>query len=160
MSLIEKLKLLFKIRKPAGELLDQVKEVKRGWKTLSFWVTLLGSLASTASALSGIIPPQAQLIATTVLSAFYNMLRGLQKAEESTVRGVARSTEVWMGIFAEVQKGIVALNTGGINPEWMTTMSTINMMAMAAGQQLASLQPKPVTPVENTPTPPPTTDAQ
>lgn len=141
MGVIEKLKLLFKVRKPVGAIIDQVKEAKSpltGWKTVAFWVTLLGSLASTAAALTGVVPAPVQLVATTVLSAFYNILRGLQKAESPEIKGTLRTTEFWLSALGEVQKGFVAVHAGGINPEWMSTATMIVGMALAAGQNLAA----------------------
>jgi len=144
MQLLEKLKLLFKIRRPVGELFDQIKDIKRGYKTIAFWVTLIGSILSTAAALTGVIPAPVQLVVTTVLTAFYNILRGAQKMEETAVRGTFRSTEVWLTALGEIQKGIVATQAGGINPEWLATASTIVGMSLAAGQNLAAQDVKDV----------------
>jgi len=141
MGFIAKLKLLFKIQKPLGELAKSAKDVKSGWKTLKFWVTFLGTLASTAAALTGIIPPQAQLIATTILQALYNIVRGAEKMDSPDTKGLVTTTEFWLTTLGEVQKGIVAAQTGGINPEWFATASTIVGMALAAGQNLASHEP-------------------
>lgn len=146
MGFLAKLKLLFKIRKPASDLVDNLKDAKAGWKTIHFWVTLLGTLASTAAALTGIIPPQAQLIATTILQALYNIFRGADKADVNEVKGTFRTTEFWLSALTEVQKGLVAVETGGIHPEWMATLSTVVGMSLAAGQNLAARQPSSETP--------------
>ena len=147
MKFLEKIKLLFKIRKPAGEIVKQLKGVKRGWKTLAFWITLLGSGLSTVGALTGIIPPIAQLAATTALTVVYNILRGAKKQEEAGVRGPFRTTELLVTSLNEIQKGIVAAQAGGINPEWFTMAHAISSMiaaaAAAAGQSMAAQQPKP-----------------
>lgn len=141
MGLIAKLKLLFKIQKPLGELAKLAPGVKTGWKTLGFWVTFLGTLASTAAALTGIIPAQAQLIATTVLQALYNILRGAQKMDSSDTKGLLTTTEFWLSTLTEIQKGLVAAETGGISPEWMASATMIVGAALAAGQNLASRTP-------------------
>jgi hypothetical protein len=141
MKLLEKIKLLFKVKEPAGELIDTLKTAKTGWKTWGFWATLAGTLASTAAALSGVIPAQAQLVLTTGLQAIYNILRGASKADDPAVKGIFRTTEFWLSTLTEVQKGLVAVETGGINPEWMATATAIVGMALAAGQNLAARTP-------------------
>ncbi len=141
MGLIDKIKLLFKIQKPLGELAKLAPGVKTGWKTIGFWVTAIGTLLSTAAALAGIIPAPAQLIITTILTALYNILRGAEKMDSSDTKGIFTTTEFALTTLGEIQKGIVAAQTGGINPEWMATATTIVGMALAAGQNLASRTP-------------------
>lgn len=146
MKFLEKLKLLFKIRKPAGELLDSIKDAKRGWKTLPFWINIIGSALATAGALSGVISPIAQLVIVTALQSIYNILRGAQNMDSSTEKGTFRTTEFLTTGLTEIQKGIVTVQAGGINPEWLMMSSTIIGAALAAGQNLASRQPVPPPP--------------
>lgn len=139
----KKLKLLFKIRKPASQVVSTVAEAgnkDRGWKTLSFWVTLLGSLAATGTALTGVIPPPAQLVAVTVLTAFYNILRGLQKADSPEIKGTLRTTEFWLSALGEGQKALVAFQMGGIHPNWMASATATVGALLAAGQNLSARQ--------------------
>lgn len=138
LGFIDKIKLLFKMQKPLGELAKAGQDVKTGWKTLSFWVTFLGTLGSTAAALTGLIPAPAQLVITTVLQAAYNILRGAQKMESPTVKGFFTTTESWLSALAEIQKGLVAVEAGGIHPEWIGVATTIVGMSLAAGQNLAA----------------------
>jgi hypothetical protein len=45
--------------KAGGELIKEVataKDETRGWRTIGFWITLIGTLSSTALALTGVIP--------------------------------------------------------------------------------------------------------
>lgn len=141
MGFLEKLKLLFKVQKPVGEISKAVKEVRKSKKWLHFTVTILGSLATTAGALSGIIPPVAQLIAVTVLQGAYNILRGADKADDNEVKGVLRTTEFWTTGLAELQKMIVVMQAGGVNPEWFAASSATIGALLAAGQNLASRKP-------------------
>lgn len=141
MSLFEKIALLFKANKPATQLVSQLKEAKAGYKTVSFWVTLLGTLLALIAAIKAVIPATTALVAITVITALYNVLRGLDKAGTDTNRGTFRSTEFWLAILGEASKAIVALQTGGVNPAWMASLSTIVAAAMAAAQNL-SAQPK------------------
>lgn len=138
MGIVEKLKLLLKIKKPVSDVVDAVKEVKQTKKWVHFSVTLLGSLIATAGALTGVIPPQAQLIAVTVLQVIYNIVRGADKAEVPEIKGTLRTTEFWLTGLGELQKGFVAFQTGGWYPEWMASAATITGMALAAGQNLAA----------------------
>lgn len=142
MGFIEKIKWLFTIQKPAGQVIDAVKEAKQTKKWFHFTVTLIGTLGSTAAALTGVIPAPVQLVATTVLQALYNIIRGADKADNAEIKGTLRTTEFWLTALTEIQKGIVATQMGGINPEWLATSSTVVGMALAAGQNLAARKPE------------------
>lgn len=146
MGLFEKLKLLLKVKKPAGEIVDAVAEAKKTKKWVHFTVTLLGTLLTTAGSLTGIIPPVYQVVAVTVLQALYNIIRGADKADNQAVVGTLRTTEFWLTALTEVQKGIVTTQMGGVNPDWLATSSTIIGMALAAGQNLAARAPHPQIP--------------
>jgi hypothetical protein len=144
LGFLAKLKLLFKIQKPAGELIKtvgQAKDETRGWRTIGFWITLVGTLSSTALALTGVIPAPAQLVATTILQAAYNILRGAQSANSSTAKGTFRTTEFWLSTLTEIQKGLVAVESGGIRPEWISSATAIVGASLAAGQNLAMRRP-------------------
>jgi len=138
MGFLEKFKLLFKVQKPIGEIAKAVSDVKKTKKWLQFSVTVLGSLAATAGALTGVISPVAQLVAVTVLQAAYNILRGADKAEDSDVKGTLRTTEFWTTGLAEIQKGLVAVQTGGVNAEWLASATLIVGYALSFGQNLSS----------------------
>lgn len=154
MGLIAKLKLLLKIQKPAGQIIGQMKELndgKRGWKTLGFWVTLVGTLSSTTLALTGIIPAPVQLIVTTALQAIYNIMRGAQGADSLLIKGTLTTTEFGLSVLTEIQKGLVAVEAGGIRPEWMTAATGIVGASLAFGQNLACRAPakeEPLTPAD------------
>lgn len=141
MGIVTKLKWLFKVQKPAGQVMDAVKEAKKTKRWFHFAVTLIGTLASTAGALTGVIPAPAQLIATTVLQALYNIVRGADKADNAEIKGTLRTTEFWLTALTEAQKAVVAVQTGGLNPEWLATSSMVVGMALAAGQNLAARSP-------------------
>lgn len=138
MGLIEKLKLLVKVRKPVGDVIEAAQTAKKTKKWFSFAITLIGTIGTTAGALAGVIPPQAQLIVTSVFQAIYNVLRGLEKAEGPEIKGTLRTTEFWMSGLTEAQKMFVALNTGGIDPVWMPTMTALVGAALSFGQNLAA----------------------
>jgi len=146
MGLLEKIKLLFKARKPATDIINEVGQIKSGWKTIPFWVTLLGTLISLVAALEGFIPASTALIATTALTAIYNILRGATKTDITGTKPVVQSTEFWLGVLGQLSNAAVTLKTGGIAPHWLVTAETFISAAMAAGQNLAGQQPS--TPLE------------
>jgi len=141
MGLIDKIKLLIKVQKPMGEIVNEIKGIKAGYKTLSFWVALLGSIMAAVAAFQGLIPSVVALITTTALTTIYNILRGLQNANMNGVEPVLKSTRFWVGVIGQLTNSLVALQTGGINPEWFATASTILAAAMAAAQSLGANQP-------------------
>src|SRR5947207_321065 len=138
MGLIEKLKLLIKIKKPLGDAVSAVEEAKKTKKWFHFAVTLVGILGSTAAALTGVIPPQAALIATTILQTIYNVIRRADTADSTEIKGTFRTTEFYMTALTELQKGIVAAQTGGINAEWFSVSSAIIGLGLSLGQNLSS----------------------
>lgn len=143
MTILSKIKLLFKIQKPANEIIDAVKQVKKTKKWVHFAVTILGTLLSTAAALGGAIPVTAQLVIVTVLQALYNIMRGLDKADDAEVRGTLVTTEFWMTGLSEIQKALLAAHDGGISAPWMTSLSSIVAATLAFGQNLAARKPTP-----------------
>ena len=56
MGLIEKLKLLFLANKPATDIVSELKGAQAFWKTIPFWVTLIGPFVFLVAALKGVVP--------------------------------------------------------------------------------------------------------
>ncbi len=143
MGFIEKLKLLFKVQKPINDTIVAVKEAKKTKKWIHFAVTMFAIVSSTVGALTGVIPPQVQLIIATVAQALYNIVRGADKADDNEVKGTLTSTEFWTTAATEIQKGIVAVQVGGVNPEWLAASSTAIGFLLSFGQNLAARAPDP-----------------
>ena len=141
MSIFEKLKLLFKVREPAGALLDHVGNLKRGYAKISFWVSFLGTLLATVGALQGFLPPEFALVANTVLTAFYNILRGLDKVEEPGTRPAFQSTEFWQGAAGILSNAIVQMQTGGVDSAYFHSAQAFLATVMGASQNLGARQP-------------------
>lgn len=147
MGFIEKLKLLFKIRKPASDLIDQVKEAKSGWKTWQFWITTLGLLSAVVTAASGLIPMSYVIAITTaiaLITALYNVWRGAEKAQQPGQKPFFQTSEFWVSILACLATALMRLKSGGIDPKWSeTAMSAITVIlgSLGAGQNLAGQQP-------------------
>lgn len=153
MSLWSKIKLLFVARKPAADFVANVKEVKRGWKTAHFWVSLLGSGIALLASLKGFIPAEVSLIVTTVLTTSYNIMRGFDKTDETVLHPPLRSTEMWMGILGQLGNGVLALQQGGVSGTELTVASAIIAGAMATAQNLSSANsglPAPTQPAQPT----------
>ncbi len=141
MGLIEKLKLLFKVRQPATDLINEVKEIKTGYKTIQFWVTVIGTIGSVATAMTGLIPATAALVISTSLTCFYNILRGATKSQSQTTKPILQTTEFWMSMLTELSNTLITFQNGAINPPWFATAQATIAAFMAFGQNLASQAP-------------------
>jgi len=142
MSIIEKVKLLFAVKKPVAQLAAQVKQAKAGWNTLGFWISVTATLGALATAIAGYIPATTALIITTVIPMIYNILRAFRNAGADGITPPAQSTRFWVGILGMVSSGIVSLQTGGLHPEWLLSLNTILAAIMAAAQSVGA-QPAP-----------------
>jgi len=142
MGLIKKLKLLIKASKPVGEFVNQVKGAKLKYKTIPFWVSIIGSAIAVAGAFQGFIPATTAVIITSSLTALYNILRGADKIEQVGVKPVFRTTEFWMGTGTIISNMILDMQTAGVNDEVLVTAQVIIGSAMAAAQSLAANQPE------------------
>lgn len=146
MGIIEKIKLLFKASKPIGQFIGQVKGARMKYKTIPFWISLSGSGLSLIAALNGFIPVTAALIATAILTAAYNILRGLDKVNQEGIKPVLKTTEFWLGAGAIISAQLVNLQTAGISSGALVVAQTIIAAAMAAAQNLAAHQPSELPP--------------
>lgn len=149
------LKFLWKIKEPATEVVGEMKEFKRGWKTFAFWISLIGNLATIAGASAGYIPPESALIINTILATVYNILRGVAKSEEEGVRPWYVTTESWLSIGTQLNNGILTLQHGGINPQWLVVSGIIINGITAMVRDLAHQQPngqQSTAPTTNAPT--------
>lgn len=139
MGLFAKIKAIWAARK----VVTQMGDIKRGWKTWKFWISLLGNIMALGLALKGLIPAMTALVAMTILTAGYNLLRGFEKIDEDNVKPVYQVTEFWLGIGTEIGKAVIALQGGGINPVWFSTLSAIVAAAMTIARDLAFKEPAP-----------------
>lgn len=80
MGFVAKIKLLFKMKKPIGNLIEEATNVKSGWKTTEFYLTILSNLITIAGALNGIIDPKTAAIVLAVLNGLYTTLRTIAKS--------------------------------------------------------------------------------
>jgi len=132
-----KLKLAWKGR----EILGQVTQAAAGYKTLSFWVTLLGSLITYMAALKEIIPPTAALVITSVLVAVYNVARGVEKGGLTGVKPWYKTTEFWLGLGGQASNAMVTIQTGGVSTDTLVKANGILTALMVFGNSLATVPP-------------------
>lgn len=68
MGFIAKLKLLIRTAKPVGKFINEVKGAKLKWKTIPFWVSVLGSGIALVGSLQGVIPVTVSVVITGVIT--------------------------------------------------------------------------------------------
>jgi hypothetical protein len=95
MGLIDEIKLLFKVK----EDVIQMGQIKAGFKTSEFWVTLLSNVIGILGVIKGVVPPQYApwvVGALTVLNSVYTVARTFVKQQApmtaTTVVGPATVT--------------------------------------------------------------------
>jgi hypothetical protein len=81
MNIFSKLKLLWKVKEPAEHIIEEVSNVKAGWKTSEFWLTILSNLITIAGALQGVIDPKTAAVVLAALNGVYTTVRGIVKAK-------------------------------------------------------------------------------
>ncbi len=139
MKFLDKLKLLFVVQKPAGEIMDAVAEAKKTKKWIHFGATVLGIAISASAAWSGYMSPTTATIVTSALNAIYNIVRGADKADNADVKGTFTTTELWLSVLNEAQSFIVAAHTGGVKAPWLDNFSAlVNFGSLALGQNLSA----------------------
>jgi len=152
MKFLTKIKLLFMVQKPAGEIVDAVAEAKKTKKWIHFAATVFGILATGIAAWSGYMSPQVYVVVSSALNAIYNIVRGADKADNSDVKGTFTATELYVSAFTEAQKFVVVAHTGGAQYPWLDSMASfLNLIALVAGQNLAARAPA-TPPSESLPT--------
>lgn len=144
MGLLAKLKLLIKTAKPVGKFINEVKGAKRKWKTIPFWVSVLGSGIALVGSLQGVIPVTVSVVITGVLTAGYNIVRGLDKADQEGVKPTLKSTEFWVGALGIISTQLVSVKAAGVDNDTLTIVAGIIAGAMAVAQNIGAQQPKDV----------------
>ncbi len=139
MTLIQKLVLAWKGR----AVVSSLTSAGVGWRTIHFWVTLVGSLLSYMATLKEFIPPTWALIITTVLTASYNIMRGMDKAvDDKEPKPWYKTTEAWLNIGAQIQNALVTMQTGGVGTNQLTEANVILTGILATANNLANVEPK------------------
>ena len=79
MNLLQEIKMLFAVKMPAENLIAEVNQVKAGWKTTEFWMTIVTQLLAVVAALNGVLDAKTAAIIIAVLNGVYGVLRTLAK---------------------------------------------------------------------------------
>jgi hypothetical protein len=138
----KKLMLLWKIRKPVEDVSKDLKEIKRGYKSVAFWLVLVGHLGALAAAAQGALDPKIALIANTVLAVLYNVLRASTKSQETGVREYWKTTEFYITVGSQLSAGLMALQAGGLDAKWITvSLAVLNGVAVF-GRDMSHKQPE------------------
>jgi hypothetical protein len=90
--MLKKLKALWAVKKfydwftqnYRREVTTMDNQVKAGWKTTEFWMTLITNLVAVLGALNGVIPADTMAIILAVVNGVYGVLRALVKQPDIT----------------------------------------------------------------------------
>lgn len=156
MGMFADLKALWRNRQAlsaAKKTILDASEIKRGYKTPAFWATLLGNLVAVAGALKGVITPVQSTVAVAILTAAYNIVRGVKKSQEEAPQSMWKSTEFWMGVAGYVSQAIVAIQSAGVDSKWLVTSGTIIGAGMTIARDFAMNEPTSASVVQTSTTP-------
>lgn len=131
--------------------MDEMATIKKGYKTITFWMTVLLSLSSVITALAGYIPAKVSLIITVVLTCFYNLLRAVQNAQVPGVTQWWKSTRLWSGAFAIILAALISIRDGGVSAPWIGSAIGVLTAIIAASQAIGAQQPKENLPSDSPP---------
>ena len=90
MNIVQKIKLLFQIKKLISFIKTKAKEkvkmngVKPGIYTTEFWLTVITNLITIITTLKGMIPAETATIILAILNGLYTILRSLVKQPNIT----------------------------------------------------------------------------
>lgn len=138
MSIFKKLALAWK----GQAVVAQLSNITKGWKTLAFWIALLGSLGTYLGQLKGFMSPELSLIVGAALTALYNILRGVEKAQTDTDTAPwYKTSECLLGIGEQVKNSLMALQSGGIDPQAFAIALAVINGSMVAGRDFSHIEP-------------------
>lgn len=142
-TLWAKISLIWKGRAIAEQLMN----LKSRWKEPTFWLSLLTNAASAIASIKGILPEQyapAVIVLNALVTAGYNYVRGLQKAQTDGVAPYTTSSEFWMGLATMANNALIDIHTGGVSTTYVMGSSILLGHAIAAARDLANMRPKEV----------------
>lgn len=151
MNLIDKIKIYLKIKKPLEDIMEETKELKKGYKTIEFWVAVLVPLTSIVASLNQYIPAKVSLVISAVLICAYNFLRAIQNSQVSGVEVWYKSTRFWSGAFGIILTAFISIQDGGINAPWVGSTIAFLSAVIVFCQKLGAQQPTPNLPGDSPP---------
>lgn len=87
-------------------------------------------------------PPTVAIIINAVLTAGYNYVRGLEKAQSDGVKPYKTSSEFIMGLATMASNALIDMQTGGVATPALAGSSIVLAHAIAAARDLANMRPK------------------
>jgi hypothetical protein len=139
-NLWAKLKLIWKGRAIATDLIN----IKGRWKSVGFWATLLANGGTLIASIKGIMPPEAAIMVNAGITALYNYLRGIEKAQTDGVKPFKSSSEFIFGLLTMVNNAFIDMQTGGVATGWMAAANVWIGHAIAANRDMSNMRPKEV----------------
>lgn len=144
MGLLSKLKLLIKTAKPVGQFVTQIKGAKLKWRTIPFWLSLLGGAGAIVASLEGFIPVTVAACIASGLTFGYGILRGLDKADQAGIKEPWKTTEFWLTAAALASNAILDMQTAGINNQVFIVLQSLLGSGGILSQYLSAQQPEDV----------------
>jgi len=138
MNIIEKVKLFIKVKKPATDLIKEMKEVKTGWKTIGWWISISATLGTIVTTLAGYLPAEVGLVATVAITALYQSVRAIENTKMVGTAPLLLSTRFWSGIMSALGTALVSLKSGGIDPAWVEAGLTVIGLVTTASQNIGA----------------------
>lgn len=139
-TLWNKIKLILKGRTIAASL----SNLKSKWREPSFWIALLGNIASALATYKGLVPAEyapALIVGNSIVTSAFNYMRGWQKAAGTDgVHPFSTSSETLLGLATMANNALIDMHTGGIATPWLAGTSIFLGHAIAAGRDLANME--------------------
>lgn len=144
LSILDKIKLLWKAKKAIEEVkpeLEKVKQIasqKGGWKTGEFWITICTIVGSIAASATGLIPAQYAAISTSGSALFYALSRGMVKnaLPNGGEKPSYKTTEFWINVVSIVGS-VAAASSGVVNPKVAQALVVISGIAISFSRGLS-----------------------
>ncbi len=140
-TLIKKIKLVWKGRKVAGDLIN----IKSRWKEPTFWASLLGNAATAFASAQGMIPAEYAKVAiwvNSILSVAYTNVRSYQKSQAEGIKPYKTASEFLMGMLTIANSIFLNAQAGGIDAEWMAPAILMTGGSLVGGRDAANMEPK------------------
>ena len=113
--------------------------IKAGWKTTEFWVTVLAGLGLLVTKLSTSLPASYTYIALAVAAGAYAVSRGISKFNASALflKAGYKTTEFYVTLAALVGTVATALAGAGLSPKIGAVCVTISGVAYATSRSIS-----------------------
>lgn len=124
------------------KVLTQLVDIKSKYREPTFWVALLGNVASLLGAMKGLIDPKTALLINTAVTGLYNIARGAEKAQSQSVKPWWQSSEFYMNLGTATNNAFIDVQTGGFNSQWIAATSAFLTATFGANRDAANKEPE------------------